>query len=50
MDYEIGGKKYSSQELQNEIGGILTEFLLKIQKTSPNFNKSEEEKRKNTTV
>ena len=46
MDYEIGGKKYSSQELQNEIGGILTEFLLKIQKTRPNFNKSEEEKRK----
>lgn len=46
MDYEIGEKKYSSQELQNEIGGILTEFLLKIQKTSPNFNKSEEEKRK----
>lgn len=45
MDYEIGGKKYSSQELQNEIGGILTEFCWNS-KTRPNFNKSEEEKRK----
>ena len=45
MDYEINGKKYSAQQLQDKIDNILKKFLTKIEETSPNLKKTEEKSR-----